>query len=89
MQIFQIGSHRKGNTYLSVATLSLAMDIRSSWLPTLLPAPLTVVKGVLLPSVSSAVEDGSFLPEAAFFAAFSASLFCFEAEGGIVCRGSD
>lgn len=70
--------------YLSVAKLSLAIALRSS----VLFAVLILVNGVpiALPLVEPAgvVEEDAVPPTPAlFFAAFSASLFCFEAEGGI------
>jgi hypothetical protein len=73
------------HTYLSVAIFKRAIDIRSSWLPALLP-PL-LVSGVLAPLAEPVVDDcvASDLPDATFLAAFSANLFCLEAEGGIIC----
>ena len=78
-------------TYLSVAMLSLAMDIRSSELPALLFIPLILVKGVLAPLTEPVGVDvrgelsPSGLPPAFFLAAFSAKRFCFEDErGGIL-----
>jgi hypothetical protein len=69
--------------------LSLAIDMRSSELPALLFIPLILVKGVLAPLTEPAGVDvegeSSPLgpPPAFFFAAFSASRFCFDAEGAI------
>ena len=74
--------------------LSLAMDMRSSALPILLFIPLILVNGVLAPLTEPAgvdVEgDSSPLgpPPAFFLAAFSASRFCFEAEGAICSEQS-
>jgi hypothetical protein len=75
------------HTDLSVAIFKRAIDIKSSWLAALLPALL--VSGVLAPLADPVVDDGvaSLLPVATFFAAFSANLFCFEAEGAIMCCG--
>jgi hypothetical protein len=73
------------HAHLSVAIFKRAIDIKSSWLAALLP-PL-LVSGVLAPLAEPVVDDwvGSLLPDATFFAAFSANLFCFEAEGAIIC----
>ena len=73
--------------HLSVAIFSRAIDIRSSRLAALLPPALMLVRGVLPPFGESVIEDAvwSLVPVvAAFFAAFSASRFCFEDEGAIV-----
>ena len=81
------------HTYLSVARLSFAIDGKSS----VLLAALMLVIGVfakLPPFVEPAgveVEVESSTPAGAltcefFFAAFSASRFCFEDEGGIVVK---
>ena len=75
------------DTHLSVAIFSRAIDIKSPRLAALLPPPLKLVKGVLPPFGELVVDENvcSLLPVlAAFFAAFSASRFCFEEEGGIV-----
>ena len=75
-------------THLSVAILSLAIDIRSS---VLVAADMLVI-GVLIelppftePLGVDADAEASLIP-AAFFAAFSASRFCLEAEGGMAGR---
>jgi hypothetical protein len=44
---------------------------------------LKLVKGVLPPLT---VEAGVAVPLADFFAAFSASRFCFDADGAILCE---
>ena len=69
-------------THLSVAIFNFAMADKSSWLV----AALTLVRGVLPPSEPVGVEAVEVVPANPefFFAAFSASRFCFEAEGGIV-----
>ena len=75
------------DTHLSVAILSLAIDITSSRLAALLPPALRLVRGVLPPFGESVIDDAvwSLAPVvAAFFAAFSASRFCFEEDGAIV-----
>jgi hypothetical protein len=65
--------------------LSLAIDIRSSELPALLFMPLILVSGVLAPLVDVEGDSDLFGPPPAFFlAAFSASRFCFEAEGAML-----
>lgn len=76
-------------TYLSVAMLSLAIDMRSSELPALLFIPLILVKGVLAPLTEPAGVDAigelsPLVPPALFLAAFSARRFCLEAETGIL-----
>lgn len=75
------------HAHLSVAIFKRAIDIKSSWLAALLP-PLLVI-GVLPPLAEPVVDDcvGSLLPDATFLAAFSANLFCFEAEGAIIRCG--
>ena len=72
--------------HLSVAIFSRAKDIKSSRLTAFLWPPLRLVRGVLPPFGELVIEDAvwSLVPVAAFFAAFSASRFCFEEEGGIV-----
>ena len=68
---------------------NLAIEDRSS----VLLAALTLVSGVLPPftePVGVDVDVVASAPAASaafFFAAFSASLFCFEAEGGMVVVG--
>jgi hypothetical protein len=47
------------------------------------PVLLKLVKGVLPPLT---VEEGVAVPLADFFAAFSASRFCFDADGAILER---
>jgi len=62
------------------------MDMRSSVLAALLLAPLMLVSGVFAPFTEVAgvdVDVEGSVPPAAFFAAFSASLFCFDAEGAM------
>lgn len=52
-----------------------------------LPLALSDVSGVELPLVDGAgvdMEEGSFDDLSEFFAAFSASRFCFEAEGAMM-----
>ena len=89
---------REREAHLSVAICSFAMLVRSSWLV----AALRLVRGVaaaelppfaLMPSVGVLVPvavdaSGAPLFFAACFAAFSASRFCFDADGGIVLVGS-
>ena len=58
-----------------------AIDIKSSWLAALLPPPLTVVRGVMVPFTEPVVD---VVPSPLLDAFFAASLFCFEAEGAIV-----
>ena len=79
-------SHLNLRTHLSVAIRSLAIELKSS----VLFAADTLLKGVLvaLPStepVGVDVEGEADVPFcfAACFAAFSANLFCLDAEGGI------
>ena len=81
------GPKGRTETHLSVAKLSLAMDMRSSWLTFLLPRALRLVRGVEAPPLvdSAGVEVPVALePPAAFLAAFSARRFCLDAEGGIL-----
>ena len=68
-----------------MAIFNFAIADKSSWLV----AALTLVRGVLPPSEPVGVEEAVVVEAvpatpAFFFAAFSASRFCFEAEGGIV-----
>ena len=82
--------NREAGTHLSVASCNLAMLVRSSWLV----AADMLVSGVLvaLPlmepvGVDVLVDASVSLPALFFadcFAAFSASRFCFDAEGAIV-----
>ena len=76
---------RAMESYLSVATLSLAIDVEtSSWLP----AALRLVSGVFSALPFTEPEgvdvDVDAVPPADFFAAFSARRFCFDAEGAMV-----
>lgn len=71
-----------------MAIFNFAIADKSSWLV----AALTLVRGVLPPSEPVGVEEAVVVEAvpatpAFFFAAFSASRFCFEAEGGIVVKG--
>lgn len=77
-----------------MAICSFAIDDKSSWLPAAerlvsgvpVALPLTEVAGVEVEVAVESVVDAPF-PFAACFAAFSASLFCFDAEGAMVVGG--
>jgi hypothetical protein len=64
---------------LSVAKFNFFICSAASTKSSVLPVALRLVKGVLPPLTEA---DG--VPLADFFAAFSASRFCFDADGGIV-----
>lgn len=78
-------------THLSVAICNFAMEVRSSWLPAAerlvsgvpVALPLTESAGVEMDVAVESVVDAPF-PLAACLAAFSASRFCFDAEGAMV-----
>jgi hypothetical protein len=66
---------------LSVAKFNFFICSAASTRSSVLPAALMLVKGVDPPLTDA---EGVVFPLADFFAAFSASLFCFDADGGIV-----
>ena len=85
---------RHERTHRSVAIWSFAIALRSSWLVAadmlvsgvLVALPLTEPVGVVPVGVDVLVEASVSLPALFFadcFAAFSASRFCFDAEGAI------
>lgn len=71
-------------TYLSVATLSLAIPVKSSWLvlADMLVRGVPVVDPIVEP-FGVDVDVEASVPLEACFAAFSARRFCLEAEGAI------